>query len=465
MNILPFKRKSDHIIRPLVKYSFHSLKYLIIRINYQLWQYQQRQIPLTYSSLRPAILITITGWMSTIMWFSKIQWGRAVFPITNDDSARIFHISCFTICVKFMTVVSCILEFLWIIFIRKLLKYESGLNDFLIYYSRHHKNIEMEITSKNRKYLFRLITIADYLSIESAIIFGLAITYWMLRIIYELFILFNNDQISTVVLLFSIQMIIIEYIHCLFLISLILIPFKALIIVVELIINQIKQFFLVIRSLFDLRLSNTMKMQIVWHSFQKKYNRIFNHIAKLNADLKMVLLAMETISKASIIFSTIFYSQGITETIHGSIFVICLMSIFCLATGVYARLSIFPSFNQQCCERLLAWNVRISQLYSRINDNTNNRRINKHQHIQFNKLIPPKNCNRKSLFLFTIRQQIKINLFMQTMAKNRFGFNCGQIFFIDKFKYVELILMNIPFTIMFYEKICLDINNRIDNNN
>ncbi|KAH9497035.1 hypothetical protein DERF_013048 [Dermatophagoides farinae] len=379
MNILPFKRKSDHIIRPLVKYSFHSLKYLIIRINYQLWQYQQRQIPLTYSSIRPAILITITGWMSTIMWFSKIQWGRAVFPITNDDSARIFHISCFTICVKFMTVVSCILEFLWIIFIRKLLKYESGLNDFLIYYSSHHKNIEMEITSQNRKYLFRLITIADYLSIESAIIFGLAITYWMLRIIYELFILFNNDQISTVVLLFSIQMTIIEYIHCLFLISLILMPFKALIIVVELIIVQIKQFFLAIRSLFDLRLSNTMKMQIVWHSFQKKYNRIFNHIAKLNADLKVKELPKLYMVR---------YSS------------VCLISIFCLATGVYARLSIFPSFNQQCCERLLAWNVRISQLYSRINDNTNNRRINKHQHIQFNKLIPPKNCNRKSLFLF-----------------------------------------------------------------
>ncbi|KAH7643922.1 hypothetical protein HUG17_6284 [Dermatophagoides farinae] len=397
MNILPFKRKSDHIIRPLVRYSFHSLKYLIIRINYQLWQYQQRQIPLTYSSIRPAILITITGWICTIMWFSKIQWERAVFPLTYDDSARIFHISCFTVCIKFMIVVNCILEFLWIIFIRKLLKYESGLNDLFLYYSRHHKNIEMEITSKNRKYLFRLITIADYLSIESAIIF-------------------------------------------------------ALIIVVEFIIVQIKQFFSTTQSLFDLRLSlfdltssNTMRMQI-------------------DDDLKAILLAMETISKASIIFSTIFYSQGVTETIHGSIFVVCLISIFCLATGVYARLSIFPSFNQQCCERLLAWNVRISQLYSRINDNTNNRRINKHQHIQFNKLIPPKNCNRKSLFLFTIRQQIKINLFIQTMAKNRFGFNCGQIFFINKFKYVELILMNIPFTIMFYEKICLDINNRINNN-
>nr|XP_027204086.1 uncharacterized protein LOC113797841 [Dermatophagoides pteronyssinus] len=241
----------------------------------------------------------------------------------------------------------------------------------------------------------------------------------------------------------------IEYIHCLYLISLFAIPLKALIIVVEYLIVQFKQIVLTTKQLFDYRFNHRIpviiKMRMNWNDFYGNYIRIFDHTAKFNHDLKIVLLAMETVSKASIIFSTIFYSQKITETIPGAIFVICLFSFFCLSTGVYSRFSNFPSFNHRCYQHLLSWTIRISKLQSKINANRRKKRL-------------------RDLLIFSRRDLIKINLFLQTMKRNRLGFTCGKIFFINKFQYVELVLMNIPLTIMFYKKICLNLNYKIDNN-
>ncbi|XP_075681149.1 uncharacterized protein LOC142646360 [Dermatophagoides pteronyssinus] len=343
MNILSFRQKPDNILRPLVRYSFVALKYLIVRINYQLWQYQQRQISLTYSSLIPAIIITTTGWICTIFWIAKTQWPNDVFPVTIDESARIFHIPCFMIVVRFMIVINCILEILWIIFIRKVLNYDSGINDLLIYYSIHDD--DLDIFQQYKQYLYRLTLFSDYISMQSAISFILALTYWMARTNYELFLKYNAGEISLIILILSILLIIIEYIHCLFLISLIIIPFKALIIMVEFLIIQLKQVVSLTQTIFDYRfdrhLSVLITLSMKWHDFQTQYSHIFDHTSKLNKDLKEVLLAIETVSKASIIFATVFYSKRVTETMH----------------GIYARLSNVPAFNHKCCRQLLAWNV------------------------------------------------------------------------------------------------------------
>ncbi|KAH9501068.1 hypothetical protein DERF_011937 [Dermatophagoides farinae] len=50
-----------------------------------------------------------------------------------------------------------------------------------------------------------------------------------------------------------------------------------------------------------------------------------------------------------------------------------------------------------------------------------------------------------------LRAIIKSNLFVQTMTNNQLGFTCGHLFYITKYKYNELILMNIPLILMFYK--------------
>uniref|UniRef100_A0A6P6YFQ8 Uncharacterized protein LOC113797842 n=1 Tax=Dermatophagoides pteronyssinus TaxID=6956 RepID=A0A6P6YFQ8_DERPT len=690
MNILPFNQKSDQFIRPFIRYTFCAVKYLAFRIDYKQWQYQQRKIQLTYSSLLPAILITTNAWLCNIIWITKIIWPNIGFPLTIDDMAQfmwliifrkvllydsgfneifihlyiyendiymlpqyirylcrlttvsdylsiqtsiiffsgityfmikifqelfllfsagkisfivfmlsipmtlieymhcLFLFSLFALPMKalfitveyyivkfkqivftsrllfdnrfnhrisvimkmrmnlnvfhrkyvsifyhttrlnsdlkvvllaiefgsktaiifaiilyskgvtqsipgtlfvvylflafclatgiyarfsyfpssnqkccrqllawnaripqlnsrinnivqknrFMIVINCILEILWIIFIRKVLNYDSGINDLLIYYSIHDD--DLDIFQQYKQYLYRLTLFSDYISMQSAISFILALTYWMARTNYELFLKYNAGEISLIILILSILLIIIEYIHCLFLISLIIIPFKALIIMVEFLIIQLKQVVSLTQTIFDYRfdrhLSVLITLSMKWHDFQTQYSHIFDHTSKLNKDLKEVLLAIETVSKASIIFATVFYSKRVTETMHGKIFVICLLTIFCLATGIYARLSNVPAFNHKCCRQLLAWNARISQIKYRFKNNNNN---NNQKRNRINSLIIISNRNR-----------IKMNLFIQTMTNNLFGFKCGNIFFITKFKYVELILLNIPMILM-----------------
>ena len=442
MNILPFNQKSDQFIRPFIRNTFCAAKYLAFRIDYKLGQYQQRKIQLTYSSLLPAILITTNAWLCNIIWITKIIWPNIGFQLTIDDMAHISNIYCLKFFFQYLIVINFIVEFIWLIIFRKVLLYDSGFNEIFIHLYIYENDIYM--LPQYIRYLCRLTTVSDYLSIQTSIIFFSGITYFMIIIFQELFLLFSAGKISFIVFMLSIPMTLIEYMHCLFLFSLFALPMKALFITVEYYIVKFKQIvFQTSRLLFDNRfnhrISVIMKMRMNLNVFHRKYVSIFYHTTRLNSDLKVILLTMELGSKTAIIFAIILYSKGVTQSIPGTLFVVYLFLAFCLATGIYARFSYFPSSNQKCCRQLLAWNARIPQLNSRINN------------------IVQKNRFRH-LLTITNRYRIKINFFLQTMTNNRFGFTCGDIFFINEFEYVKLILMNIPLILMFYDNICRNSN-------
>uniref|UniRef100_A0A6P6XUE8 Uncharacterized protein LOC113791361 n=1 Tax=Dermatophagoides pteronyssinus TaxID=6956 RepID=A0A6P6XUE8_DERPT len=84
-----------------------------------------------------------------------------------------------------------------------------------------------------------------------------------------------------------------------------------------------------------------------------------------------------------------------------------------------------PSYNRLCCLSIHRWIAR-SQ-WSNV------------------KLI----LNRLPL-----RYSLKSRLFLQTMTRNQFGFTCGRMYFISKFKCIQMFILNFHMAIKFYKKIC-----------
>uniref|UniRef100_A0A6P6YBP4 Uncharacterized protein LOC113796602 n=1 Tax=Dermatophagoides pteronyssinus TaxID=6956 RepID=A0A6P6YBP4_DERPT len=109
------------------------------------------------------------------------------------------------------------------------------------------------------------------------------------------------------------------------------------------------------------------------------------------------------------------------------IVVLFIISPFIYTNGIYSRVAQFPQINQQCCNVFMNWLSRQQQFQI---TNSNNQKF--------------------ILSRLLLRDTIKTNLFVQTMTENQFGISCGQIFFITKFKYVELFILNFIMIILFY---------------
>lgn len=172
----------------------------------------------------------------------------------------------------------------------------------------------------------------------------------------------------------------------------------------------------------------SFKQNRLWKCFRKNYVEFYDETTKLNGSISVISFQLEMVSKTSIITSCMFYGQQDHTTFYNLVAIMVLMSIFVLTTGIYNRISYLPSCNQRCCRYLLSWIVRTDlkrKLY----------RFKQQQKI--------------------LRNSIESNLSIQTMNENNFGFYCGQMFFITKYKYIELLLMNVPLVLLFYKKICM----------
>ena len=140
---------------------------------------------------------------------------------------------------------------------------------------------------------------------------------------------------------------------------------------------------------------------------------------------------MYLVAKFSIIVSCVFISRQFKINWFSSSSVMTIMGFFFLMVGMNSLIATLPSYDQKCGQFIL-YDLARSQWhrFRMVNQSTN-----------------------ASLLLW--RHWIKSNLFVQTMTENHFGFTCGQLFFITKSKYTEILLLNLPLILLFYKKICL----------
>nr|XP_027200282.1 uncharacterized protein LOC113794362 [Dermatophagoides pteronyssinus] len=145
-----------------------------------------------------------------------------------------------------------------------------------------------------------------------------------------------------------------------------------------------------------------------------------------------MLLYVETISKSSIIIAVMFYSEQEEISQYCVMAIVSLLSIFFYITTLYSRVARLPSNNRRCCKSIMSWLARTqwSLPETKFYKSFKGRKI--------------KVINRTT---------IKSNLFVQIMRENKLGFTCGHLFFITKFKYIQLLLLNFTLIIKFYKKI------------
>nr|XP_027200280.1 uncharacterized protein LOC113794360 [Dermatophagoides pteronyssinus] len=197
--------------------------------------------------------------------------------------------------------------------------------------------------------------------------------------------------------------------------------------VIELFQVKLKWLYKLSHKNFNNQCKKNRSKTIFWKNFQDKYVKLYAETADFNISFGKMLLYIEMVSKSSIIVSCMFYSNQKKISQYTITAILSLMSTFVCITSLYSRVARLPSYNGRCCKNIIKWLARTqwSPSKAKVNHPINERRI--------------RNINRTT---------IKSNLFVQVMSQNQLGFTCGHLFFITKFKYNELVLMNIPLILM-----------------
>ena len=208
-----------------------------------------------------------------------------------------------------------------------------------------------------------------------------------------------------------------------------------IIFVIELFQVKLEELFKLAQRMFSRRWNRSGLKKIFWNQFQVKYVKLYAETADFNRSFGKMLLYIEMVSKSSIIISCMFYSEQKEISQYCITAILSLMSAFVCVTSLYSRVARLPSHNRRCCKSIIKWLARTQWSSSKT---------------KFKNTI-----TRQGIIIIN-RTTIKSNLFVQTMSENQLGFTCGHLFFITKFKYIELLLMNIPMIFMFYEQLCMD---------
>ncbi|KAH7638035.1 hypothetical protein HUG17_9140 [Dermatophagoides farinae] len=317
------------------------------------------------------------------------------------------------------------LEMLWSFFMKEALMYHSPWIDLLaVDIPIHEKKFTTEMRQNLNKIfvLINFITTITYLNLI-ILIFSFSI---IMNYLYLPFYLDNRItmiQFSTCFpssLLIAMEVISLAFQLCtsgkLFLFYLLFFTYR------------IKQLCRISWSIFNASFySSYLAKKRFWFQFFHEYIILYDTVARLNRSAKIALLSIELINKSFIIFGCVFYSKQTRMSVVNVAFIISAIVAFIFTNFAYSRIARIPEYNRKCNQYLLQWLSR-SQFQNKRLDASIKRMVE-------------------------LRTIIKSNLFVQTMTNNQLGFTCGHLFYITKYKYNELILMNIPLILMFYKQI------------
>ncbi|KAH9493872.1 hypothetical protein DERF_014600 [Dermatophagoides farinae] len=159
--------------------------------------------------------------------------------------------------------------------------------------------------------------------------------------------------------------------------------------------------------------SSIRVQKLFWYRFHSEYVSLYSEMAIFNLTARNILFFIELLSKSSVVICLLFISQQTKMNIQITFVALAFMSSFFLLNILYFRVAHMPSYNRICWQSIHRWIARSQWLSMQRNVFTNS---------------------------FPLRYSIKSRLFIQTMTNNRFGFTCGRMFFISKFKYIQIFL-------------------------
>ncbi|KAH9501004.1 hypothetical protein DERF_011877 [Dermatophagoides farinae] len=369
-------------ISEIIYYGFRYFQYFILRINYTWEEYQLHRIPRTYRRLRQAILMSFNAWLVIIF---------LVIYIYSEDSS---------IWISIYWPQQSLFYFVLVINYKSPIQsmaYKTLLFDEKRLAANYHRHLIIY-------HLF--IKIAAYIF---AACIGIGVIIVCVMGIYFLTKAYFYNQITSVQLLFCLMIFFPICFEVCSLFVLLLVGAIAAGFILEFLKIRMKQLYIFLKH--DESSKNIPKMKFFWNCIQKEYVELYSEVALLDKTISFAMYSLETGSKILSITSCIFYSRQMEMTPSNTLAMLGMILAYFYIIAIFSRLTFSPKYNHQYCRLILN---RMAK-----------RAIVKHN-------------DRKRKII------IKSNLFIQTISDNHFGFHCGQIFFITKFKVVQLFLMNLP---------------------
>ncbi|KAH7643529.1 hypothetical protein HUG17_5891 [Dermatophagoides farinae] len=448
-----FSAKNIIIIGDVINECFKCIKYYLFRLEYSLLDYQQRRIRWTcYRTIEPSIWITTNSMILIAIMFTAIRRPKSIagLPLSFEDFEEMFDIQRLDIAIVHLLVVFLTLEYLWFELVKKIFRYNFPLNDLFIKYRNYDDNL---LEPRLRRYLTLFYRIIDSIS---TLFYRLTVLTMLSG--YALFIihvgyLYLDGKLNTFQWLLFLQLWTMYLFRLVYLMGQLFLAMKFLLFIVEFGRIQFMKMLQTTKIVFccnrnKMNFNNSINRRLFWQSFHRQYLTLYLDIWKFDDTIKMVLAAVEMIAKSAIIVGTLFVnSNQLSINLNNTLIILYLGSAFLYPKIIYSHVSSLPSYNRTCSRLIMNWNARTH--WQRFCTQQQQQRL-----LQESSSSSWKKLKRFNAWI-TLRDVIKSNLFIQTMTNNLFGLNCGQLFFITRYKYLELLLMDVMLILLFYKKICL----------
>ena len=401
----------------------------VIRMNYSPSDYRNHCINWNFQTFYRTIWRLFNAWsVIVVMIVTLFSLINEDFLFNLNDLQRVTNINRIDL-LAYESIILCLInENLWFCLCKRVLNYRSSFDNVL---SGLQTYSERRLSKKYRQLLCNYFTIWNTIFMSLSDFLTLIIIIAIPMSTYLSFKLYQNGQINMIKFILFIIIYLLGSSHTNFLVQLLLTIGNFLLFFTKFLelrfLQLVRLMEFVIRQKRILRL----KMFIQWHHFQIGYVRCFDELSKFNQTAKTLFFFGEIINKTATIFVCLFYSKQIDMNLFSSSCVLVAIIIFVLMNYVYYRLAKLPSYNRYCYRLILSWFVRIQTF-----DDRSIKRLGLYR-------------QHRSRFW------LKTNFFLQTIMTNHFGFTCGNLFIIDKFKIFELLLVNLPWIMLFYKKICL----------
>ncbi|KAH9501065.1 hypothetical protein DERF_011934 [Dermatophagoides farinae] len=431
-----FMRRNDNVsIMEMLSDDFILLKLYSFRMHFLLADYRDHRIKKTYETFKPSIWITIHSWTFILLITSIVIWPENDFIMDCKFYEQMLNVQRFDLIMLEIIVLSLIEEWLWLFFSKEAITYSCRYLDFLAFDLSEDRT---KIDLKMKRYLIRYHSIMKFIT---TLIYFTVILWSMflcIMLLYSIFFSYLDDNIYFIQFITSIPISILICTNIIYMSGQFFISGTFFLFFLILFREKIKQLKNLSSTLlqYHANVSQYIVKRIFWNQFYFEYIILYGKISRLNESAKVILLAMEMIAKSAIMMSCVFYSQQI-KMVESNIFLVAILIIVFLYINImYLRISILPTYNEQCLQSILRWLIR-SQWRERFS------------------VVQPKQSTFHDHIVQRIhwRQTLKSNLFIQAMANNRLGFTCGHMFHINKYKFTELILLNIPFVLMLYKHV------------
>lgn len=406
---------------------FQYFKYFLCRMEYSMTDYFNHKITIQNLFNRHFLIVTlnslimifnlIIGVVNKNMQYIIILYGQFL-GIERLDLLNIAAIN-----------IIGILECMSMFIINGVLSFKLFIHDIILLNLQFN---DQRLSRANRNYIIGYFNTIRILSpIAYYICLSVAISAYIF-IIFKFTGAYFENKLSLFPMLLRFLMFAVFLKHGMFMLSQMFYMLPMLMYLIEFIKIRFVQFIQTTKVKLISNKKNSLNFFPV--NIIREYYLLYNETSKVNSTTKSIFIFLEYMSKVSIIFCAIFYSKQIKFGIYNYIMLTLFFILFTLTTIIYSRLSAFPYLNQLFIKLVIYWNVH-------------------------NNFILMNSKNKPNLFgKIYSRYFIKTNLFIQNVNRNRFGFTCGQLFLITKFRYIELFLLNFTLIMLFYKKVCLNSN-------